>query len=369
MDAGLGIGTLIAAFVVAVLVAVAGTPVVSRLARALRVVDQPGDRSVNERLDVPLMGGMAIALGVFVGLSVGVVLAGRELHLSGHLEAIWIGGLLILGIGVYDDRFGASARSKLFFQVAAAGVAIFFGFRIGHFTDPISETTWMLPTWLMVLVTTFWIVGITNAMNLIDGLDGLCTGVGGIIAATLTIVCWQGGEWVGVLFGVTLVGATLGFLPFNFSPARIFLGDTGALFIGYALSLLALEGYRQLSLLTFLVPILALAVPLLDTGLSVLRRLRRRENIFSADRAHMHHRLLQFQGNQRSAVLSIYFLTACFCVIALSFTNLRGYVAVVVVFVVILLTLRLLRNLGFFEMDSAELPAADGESGVEGQKG
>lgn len=369
MAESLGIGTIVVAFLVAAAVAAAATPVIGRFAAALGAVDRPGDRTVNERPGVPLLGGLSVGLGFFVGLALAVLMAGERLHFAGHLEALLLGSLLILGIGVYDDRFGASAFPKLAFQLAAAGVAIFFGFRIGHFTDPISETTWILPDWLMVVATTLWIVGITNAMNLIDGLDGLCTGVGGIIAITLTIVCWQGGEWVGVLFGMTLVGAMLGFLPFNFSPARIFLGDTGALFIGYTLSLLALEGYRQLSLLTFLVPILALAVPLLDTGLSVLRRLRRRENIFSADRAHMHHRLLQFQGNQRSAVLSIYFLTACFCVIALSFTNLRGYVAVVVVFVVILLTLRLLRNLGFFEMDSPELPAAEGESGVEGQKG
>lgn len=348
---------MVLAFVVAASVAAAATPVVSRLALALGAVDRPSERAVNLREGIPLLGGLAVALGFMVGLAVAILLTGSErLHFAGHMEALMIGGSLILGAGVWDDRFDIRPRSKLLVQIAAAGVAIFFGFRIAHFTDPITRTHWVLPTWLMVVSTSLWIVGITNAMNLIDGLDGLCAGVGAIIGTTLTIVCWQGGEWVGVLFGVTLVGGMCGILPFNFSPARIFLGDTGALFIGYALSLLALEGYRQLSLLTFLVPLLALAVPLLDTALSILRRLRRRGNIMAADRAHMHHRLLQFQGNQRSAVLSIYFLTICFCVIALSFTNLRGYVSAVVVVIVILLTLRLLRNLGFFEVEAAEVP-------------
>ena len=124
--------------------------------------------------------------------------------------------------------------------------------------------------------------------------------------------------------GIALVGALLGFLPYNFSPARIFLGDTGALFIGYTLSLLALEGYRAVSLLTFIVPLLALAVPILDTALSILRRAAAARAIFAADRQHMHHRLLESEGSQRAAVLSFYFLTACFCVIALSFTRLAG---------------------------------------------
>jgi UDP-GlcNAc:undecaprenyl-phosphate GlcNAc-1-phosphate transferase len=198
-------------------------------------------------------------------------------------------------------------------------------------------------------VTTLWIVGVTNALNLIDGLDGLAAGVGAIVGGTLTLICWQIGQPLGVLMGVALVGALLGFLPFNFSPARIFLGDTGALFIGYMLSLLAIEGYAKASLLTFVVPLLALAVPIMDTLLSILRRLRRHTKVFSADRLHMHHRLLESEGSQRSAVLSLYFLTACFCVIALSFTRLEGVAAILFLAMVLALTYRLLRNLGLFD--------------------
>jgi UDP-GlcNAc:undecaprenyl-phosphate GlcNAc-1-phosphate transferase len=142
------------------------------------------------------------------------------------------------------------------------------------------------------------------------------------------------------------------------------VGDTGALFIGYSLSLLALEGYQRVTLLTFIVPLLALAVPLIDTLLSILRRLRRRTNIMRADRLHIHHRLLESEGSHRSAVLSLYFLTACFCIIAVSFTRLEGYAALLFLGAVGLLTLRLLRNLGFFDTGEPQDPTS---AGVEGE--
>lgn len=350
---------VVVALGVAALVAAAATPMAGTLARALGIVDRPGPRKVNKRPDIPLLGGMAVALGFFVGLAAAVIVSEEAIDYGGTFQALLLGGMLLLALGAWDDRFALSAWPKLGVQLLVAGIAIAYGFQIRHFTDPITHTRFLLPDWLMVIATTLWIVGITNAMNLIDGLDGLCSGIGAIIAATLAIVCFQGGQLPGVVFGAALVGALLGFLPFNFNPARIFLGDAGAYFIGYTLSLLALESYRQLSLLTFLVPLLALAVPLLDVGLSVLRRLRRREAIFRPDRAHMHHRLLYFQGSQRQAVLSLYFLTACFCVIALSFTDLQGYVAVIVVAAVIVLTIRMLRNLGLFDEEhEAAVPGA-----------
>jgi UDP-GlcNAc:undecaprenyl-phosphate GlcNAc-1-phosphate transferase len=160
-----------------------------------------------------------------------------------------------------------------------------------------------------------------------------------------------------------MVGALLGFLPFNFSPARIFLGDTGALFIGYVLSLLALEGYRQLTLLTFVVPVFALAVPILDTTLSVIRRLRARSPIFNADRFHMHHRMLESEGSARSAVLQVYVLTAAFCSISLAFSNLEGYVALLFLVAVGFLTYRLVTNLG--ALATTKSPTAVGEPSLD----
>ncbi len=341
------IASLIASFAVGLVTALVATPCVARLARATGIVDRPNERKVNVRPNMPLLGGLAVALGFFVALAIGALLADTALPLRGHMEGLLFGSVLLLLLGVWDDRVGLAAAPKFAVQVAAALIAIAYGFRLEYLTNPVSGDTFYFPTWLVWLVTALWIVGVTNAMNLIDGLDGLAAGVGAIIAATLTVVCWQAGHVLGVVIGVALVGSLLGFLPFNFWPARIFLGDTGALYLGYSLALLSLESYRQATVLTFLVPLLALAVPILDTGLSILRRLRGHAGVFHADKQHMHHRLLEVEGSQRGAVLSLYFLTSCFCVIAMSFTKLEGWVALVFLFAVVLLTIRLLRNLGF----------------------
>ena len=338
----------IVAFLFAAVVAAAATPIVSRLALTVGAIDRPNQRKISRRENMPLLGGIAVAIGLFVGLAVAVI-GMAETDFSGHLEAYVLGGTLLLAVGAIDDRWSVKALPKLIVQIVAAAVAIGFGFQVDHLTDPVSRTVWTFPTWLSWIVTVAWIVGVTNAMNFMDGLDGLCTGIGLIIAATLTFIAWQSGVPTGVAMGLVISGALVGFLPHNFPPARIFLGDTGAYFIGYSLSLLALEGYQKVTVLTFLVPLLALAVPIIDTALSVLRRVSHRMNPMDADRSHMHHRLLESEGDVRSTVLSIYFLTACFCTIAVSFTRLEGWVAILFLAAVALLTLRLLRNLGFFD--------------------
>jgi UDP-GlcNAc:undecaprenyl-phosphate GlcNAc-1-phosphate transferase len=352
----LTLAILIAPFLVSLVVAALAAPAVGRFAAALGAVDRPSARSVNLRPDIPLMGGLSIGLAFYVGLGLAVTLADEAIPLSGHIEGVLLGGSLLLVVGAFDDRWSLRPAFKLLCQVAAAAIAILHDFRIVRVTDPISMQVVVFPEWLMWIVTTLWIVGITNALNLMDGLDGCATGVGAIIAATLTFICWQAGLDPGIVIGVAFVGALLGFLPYNFPPGRIFLGDTGALFIGYVLALLSLEGFRKVTVLTFVVPLLALAVPILDTGLSILRRMRRRRNIFAPDLGHMHHRLLDSAGNQQSAVFSIYFLTACFCVIAVSFTRLKGYAAVLFLLAVAALTFRLLRNLGFFELEESRVP-------------
>ena len=350
----------IAALAVAGLVAAVATPLVMRAARVIGAVDKPNERKVSRRDGMPLLGGLAVACGFFVAVSMIVLFAERG-ELASHVEAYILGGIILLGIGVWDDRFSLNAFEKIGPQVVAALIAIALDFRIDHLTDPFSRAIWAFPDWLTWIVTLVWIVGVTNAFNLIDGLDGLATGVGAIICATLALIAFQANQMTAVLVGLALFGALLGFLPFNFSPARIFLGDTGSLFIGYTLALLSLESYAKATVLTFLVPLLVLAVPIIDTGMSIARRVRQKRPIFSADRLHMHHRLLESEGTHRRAVLSLYFLTACFCIIAISFTRLEGWAALVFLGLVVLLTLRLLRNLGFFELPDKPASAAPGE--------
>jgi len=300
-----------------------------------------------------------------VGLVVSNALA--DVPLDGtKLRGLAIGGGAILLLGAVDDRFGLGARAKLSGQVLAALIVVGHGFEIFTFTNPLTDEMVHLPRWLVWVATSFWIVAVTNAVNLLDGLDGLASGVSAIIVATLSIIAWQAGHLFAVCFGIALLGGLLGFLPHNFSPARIFLGDTGSLFIGFMLSLMAFECYRRVSLITLMVPLLTLAVPLMDTTLSIVRRMRVRAPIFSADRLHMHHRLLASEGSERAAVLQFYFLTAAFCLIAVSFTKLEGIPAAVFLAAVVALTLRLLWNLGALSTEPA--PGGD-ELAVHAEEG
>ena len=354
-------------FLIPLSVAIAGaalaTPLVARTARALRIVDHPSDRGVSARSGMPLAGGLAVATGFAVGLAAALY-ALRESIPPGRLDGLVAGATVMIVAGICDDRWGMKAWSKFLVQIVAAAIAIGCGFAITHFTEPLTGTTFHLPLWLTWVVSTLWIVGVTNALNLVDGLDGLAAGVGVIIGATLTVIAWQTGTPFGVCIGVALVGSLLGFLPYNFWPARIFLGDTGSLFIGYALALLALDGYRQLSLITFVVPLLALAVPIIDTFLSILRRLRKRVPIFRADRLHMHHRLLVTEGSQRAAVFQIYLVTAAFCLIALSFTRIQGPMAALFLVAVLALTVRMLWNLDALSLEGGEPAAGEPPAGA-----
>jgi UDP-GlcNAc:undecaprenyl-phosphate GlcNAc-1-phosphate transferase len=363
---------LVAAFGVAFV----ATPLVGRLALAVGAVDRPNTRTVSQRANMPLLGGLAVGLAFALGLAVALLGFGAHGASFERIRGLLLGGAIMLVVGLWDDRFGMKAWPKFAFQILAAAVAISHGYEISRLTDPVTLDVVELPVWVGWGVSVLWIVGVTNSLNLLDGLDGLATGVAAIIGldglatgvaaiigATLAVIALQSGQPFGVCIGVALVGALLGFLPHNFSPARIFLGDTGSLFVGFTLSLMALEGYRRISLLTFVVPLLALAVPILDTALSIVRRIRLRTPIFDADRLHLHHRLLDSEGSTRSAVLQFYFLTAAFCLIALSFTRLHGYVAAMFLVAVIALTVRLLWNLGALSIGPES--QADGPSSAE----
>ncbi|MCH2184734.1 undecaprenyl/decaprenyl-phosphate alpha-N-acetylglucosaminyl 1-phosphate transferase [Myxococcota bacterium] len=343
----------------AAVVAAVATPMAARLAFYLRIEDRPGDRKVNTRQGIPLLGGLAVAMGAFAGL-LGFFLAGSispsdENKVLGYVT----GSVVLILMGVWDDRFYLNAWQKLPIQIGCALLVIGCGFRIDYLTDPLMLTTYQLPAWISWPISLLWIVAVTNAMNLIDGLDGLSAGTGAIMGLALAVICWQSGQMMGVVIGLSLMGGLLGFLPSNFPPARIFLGDAGALFIGFSLSLASIQGYRKTALLTLVVPLIALAVPLLDTGLSIIRRIRMGKGIFDADKMHMHHRLLEREGSQRRAVLWLYLQTACFSLIAISFSQLSPLVAGLLLIVVFALTIRMLRNMGLFEVQGESCEEAE----------
>jgi UDP-GlcNAc:undecaprenyl-phosphate GlcNAc-1-phosphate transferase len=339
-------------FIISLVVSALVTPWVARASRTLGVVDRPNERNISDREQMPLMGGLAVASGVAAGLLAVHTLFDADLIPATRLTGFLIGGVVILALGAYDDRFGMGALTKLSGQIIAASIAFYAGYAIESFRFPSGES-FELQWWVSFAVTLFWIVAVTNALNLIDGLDGLAAGVSIIMAVTMTYVCIQADQASGLIFGAAIIGGTLGFLPYNFPPAKIFLGDTGALYLGFSISLLALEGYmggyRRASVLPFVVPLMALAVPFMDMSLSVVRRIRSGSGIFSADRHHMHHRLLRTEGSHRRAVVFLYLLTACFCSISVYFSILDDLAsASALLLVVFILTIRLLRNLGVF---------------------
>ncbi|MCP5040329.1 MAG: undecaprenyl/decaprenyl-phosphate alpha-N-acetylglucosaminyl 1-phosphate transferase [bacterium] len=338
---------------VAMLVSAMCTPIVMQLARASGVVDRPNERKISLRDQMPLLGGLAVAAGVAAGLFAVVVLFDTGLLPPMRLRGFLFGSGLILAVGIIDDRFGMGAVTKLAGQIAAASIAFHGGFAIESIRVPMSGDSFEFSWWIAYAVTLLWIVAVTNAVNLIDGLDGLATGISAIMAITMAYVCLTAQQVPGVVYGAAIIGGALGFLPYNFPPARIFLGDTGALYLGFSISLLAIEGYmggyRRASVLPFVVPLMALAVPLLDTALSIARRLRSGAGIFSADSMHMHHQLLRAEGSHTRAVVFLYLLTACFCSISVYFAILDDLLsAFALLGIVFFLTIRLLRNLGVF---------------------
>jgi UDP-GlcNAc:undecaprenyl-phosphate/decaprenyl-phosphate GlcNAc-1-phosphate transferase len=358
--------------VIAAMVASLSTPVVIRFARSIGAVDRPNERKVSLRREMPLLGGLAVWAGAGTALVAADLLDAVRPEVMRQVWIFAVGATLLMLMGMWDDRYDLGAFKKLGIQIVAAALAIQAGFGVDVFSNPFTDSgVQVVPSWILWPVSLVWIVGVTNAMNLIDGLDGLSAGLGAIIAITLAIICWQGGQIVGVVISLVLFGALIGYLPFNFPPARIFLGDTGSLIIGYSLALIALEGYRKEAILAFLVPVLALAIPLLDTLLSIVRRLRSGKGVFAPDQLHMHHRLLHREGSHRSAVLMLYFLTGCFCMIAVSFSQIDGWLAFIYLAAVVAVTIRLLRNLDAFSLDvgsdrrvqsEGERPSAPGDA-------
>ncbi len=285
------------------------TPLVRRLALRLGVVDNPEKRKMHH-VPVPLLGGAAVVVSSLVVLTGVWILAPEFLGEDApKLPAMLLAGTIIAALGVYDDWRGARASVKLVWQSIAAAVVVMAGVQTGLFTNPLGGS--LEVGWLGIPVTILWIVGVTNAMNLIDGLDGLAAGIGAIAALSLCSVAAMMDNFLVAIVSLTLAGASLGFLPFNLYPARIFLGDTGSMFLGFILSSVGAVGSLKASASTVLVlPLIVLGVPVFDTVWAVLRRTHRRVSPFKPDREHIHHRLVRVGLHHRHVVLVLYFVCA-----------------------------------------------------------
>lgn len=309
------------AFLASLVLALGLTPLVATLARAVGAVDSVGES--NRKIHVsstPRLGGLAIVFAfyaplvglLFVDSSVGRLFGENPPMVLGLL----LGGLTITCLGVYDDIIGANAAQKFSIQFAVAIALYAVGFRIDivstPFGPPVSLGIFAAP------ITCLWIVGIINAINLIDGLDGLASGIAFLAGATTLVVAFISGQILMTLFMACLTGALLGFLVYNFNPARIFMGDTGSMFLGFILAVTTVQtNSKSQATVALLVPVLALGLPIMDTTLAMTRRFLTGRQLFSADRGHIHHRLLDRGLSHRTSVLVMYGFSVLLCLAAL----------------------------------------------------
>jgi UDP-GlcNAc:undecaprenyl-phosphate GlcNAc-1-phosphate transferase len=291
------------------------TPVIRRFALGIGALVKPGGRSIHTSA-VPHLGGVGMCLA-FV-----VVMLMTGLGVLQETRGALLGSVLICALGVYDDFKPLNPKVKLLGQILIAAIPVlFFDVRITFLSNPFGK--YIILGSLSVPITVFWIVACVNVVNLIDGLDGLAAGVTAISSLTLLVVSLQAGQAPIVLTTATLAGCTVGFLPYNFNPAKIFMGDAGAMFLGYTLALVAVEGsMKSATTIALIIPLLALGVPIFDTSFAILRRAVNGQPIYQADRGHLHHRLIDLGLTQRQAVAVIYGMSAYLGLLAISLDTL-----------------------------------------------
>jgi UDP-GlcNAc:undecaprenyl-phosphate/decaprenyl-phosphate GlcNAc-1-phosphate transferase len=287
-------GFLLALGVVLVL-----TPGVGRFARIFGVVDQPGETRRVHTVPVPRLGGIALLLGIFVP-------ALAFLTLEGAYRGILLGAAIATTVGAIDDFRGLPWWGKLAGQVAAGSVAVGFGVTVDRFTFP-GFGSQELPEWAAGAATIVWVVAIMNMVNFLDGMDGLAAGVCAIAGSTFAVIGLSLGAPDAALLSAIVAGACFGFLHHNFYPARIFMGDSGALLLGFLLATVSIQGLvKTAALATLVLPLLVLAIPIIDTSFVFAKRLKYRQPLYEADRTHLHHRFMNIGFSQKRAVVYMY---------------------------------------------------------------
>jgi UDP-GlcNAc:undecaprenyl-phosphate/decaprenyl-phosphate GlcNAc-1-phosphate transferase len=298
-------------FAIALVIVLLLTPGVGRFARFLGVVDQPGETRRLHVTPVPRLGGIALLLGIFVP-------ALAFLPLDGPYRGILLGAAVATTVGAIDDFRGLPWWGKLGGQIAAGAVAIGFGVNVDRFTFP-GFGSQELPDWFSGPATLVWIVAIMNMVNFLDGLDGLAAGICAIAGSTFAVIGLSLGAPDAALLAAIVAGACFGFLHHNFYPARIFMGDSGALLLGFLLATLAVEGLvKTAALATLVLPLLVLAIPIIDTSFVVAKRMKYRQPLYEADRTHLHHRFLNIGFSQARAVAYMYLWCALLAAAALA---------------------------------------------------
>ena len=299
------IGLVAAAMAVAMVVSFISTPVVKALAQRMGAVDVPKDDRRMHNHPIPRMGGLAIFFGFLLSTLIFV-------PMDEQYRGMLMGAVIIVVLGIFDDIYSLPASFKFVVQIVAALMAVFSGNVISAISNPnifSQNPVWELG-WLKYPVTIIWIVAITNAVNLIDGLDGLACGVATISSMTLLVIAMVAAELPVALLMAALAGGSIGFLPYNMNPAKIFMGDTGSTFLGFVLAVVSIQGlFKLYTIISFAVPFLMLGLPIFDTAFAFIRRIAHGQNPMHADRSHVHHSLIDMGFSQKQAVAVLYLIS------------------------------------------------------------
>lgn len=319
--------------VIAFIISFALTPFIKFLAIKFNVVDKPDYIRKFHSQPKALMGGIAIYAGFILTIAYCYfyIPSFSKIFPVKNYNGLLISSFLILMLGFFDDLYNLGPFLKLFFQIIPAIILFFYDFKIDILTNPLTGETLNLPDWASFVLTIIWIISLTNAINLIDGMDGLAAGITIIGCCTLFIIALNRGaeDVISALLTMSLLGATAGFIKYNFPPASIFMGDSGSLFIGFILSAVGISGInKSTTAIALMVPIAAVGLPVYDTLFAILRRTRRGNKIFSADSEHIHHRLLKVGLSNRQTLLLLYGLSVYFGVIAYAFIKISNQMAI-----------------------------------------
>lgn len=302
-------------FLTAFILALIFTPVAIKIAPKIGAVDIPKDNRRMHTKAMPRFGGMAIYIGTVTSMLI-------FLPYSTQMMGLIAGGTLIFLVGIIDDLKNLNAKLKLACQIFCAFILFQFSVRISFIGNPFGEGYYFFPWIVQLLVTVIWIVGITNTINLIDGLDGLAGGVAFIASISIAYIAYISGRPEASMAMLAIAGGALGFLPFNFNPARIFMGDGGALFLGFMLAgFSVMSPMKSATMLATIVPVLVLGLPIFDTAFAILRRLINRRPIMEADKGHLHHRIMAAGLGQRRTVLTLYGISGVMGVAAIAMSR------------------------------------------------
>lgn len=341
----------ILAFAISTGMALIITPLVIKIAFKTNAVDIPDERKVH-KVPIPRIGGF----GIYTAFLISVIFSVMMMHIGGEtlreIIGLILSGSIIMAVGLIDDYKNLPAKVKLLGQIFAATILVLgFEVRIDFITDPFGDFIYL--EWLAIPATIFWLVGLTNTINLIDGLDGLAAGVAAIASITILLVALKQNFFLVTILTAALAGAAFGFLFYNSHPAKIFMGDSGSMFLGFMLAGISVVGeVKSTATITLIVPILALGLPILDTTFAIVRRYLGGKPIFQPDKGHLHHRLLRLGFTHRQAVFLMYVMSAMLGLSAVAMTEVNKQIAIMILIIVFIAILYGAKKLGVLRLTS-----------------